>query len=174
MNGVFLATMSDLASQMVLSAPAAGADPAAERGLRALLMTLCRNMEDVAPRNVSVKAAHRGRSLGIDDLRRLHFDDGCRIPGGRRSSSLHWEHWLPVAEMRRELMSLSDPTPAACRAVLSKARLCWILKEEDDRLSELGFRSRRPDPDAAYRAAGIELAYPWDGVKSAGGEYLRS
>ena len=162
MNDSFLDTMSNLASQMIAQMPAAEGDAAAERGLRSLLMTLCRNMEDVAPRNASTKAAARGRELGIADLRAFHFDDGCRIPGGRAASRLHWEHWFPVAEMRRELVCLRDPTPTACRTVLAKARLCWILKEEDSALTALGFRSRRPDPDAAYRAAGIEMEYSWE------------
>lgn len=38
-----------------------------------------------------------------------------------------------------------------------KIVVAWILKEEDIRLNELGFRSKRPDPEGAYRAAGIKL-----------------
>lgn len=161
MNEIFLRTMSNLACQIINEVPASLPDKATERGVRNLLMILCRNMEDVAPRNASIKAVEMAARLGIEDLRRLHFDDGGRIPGGRAASRLHWEHWFPVAEMRRELMDLQKPTPEACRDVLAKARLCWILKEEDDALTSLGYRSRRPDPEAAYRAAGIEMAYPW-------------
>ena len=99
--------------------------------------------------------------MGIADLRKIHFDDGKKVPGGKAALGIHWEHWLPVAEMKAKLLILPDPTPEACAEVLSEARLCWVMKWEDERLSQLGFRIRRPDPEAAYRAAGIEMAYPW-------------
>lgn len=161
MNEVFLNTMSILASKMVSEMACVQDDPTAKRGLSNLLMTLCRNMEDVAPRNVSIRAMERGRELGINDLRTLHFDDGGRINGGRAMSKLHWEHWFPVVEMRKEIVSLGHPTPEACKGVLSRARVCWILKEEDLALTALGYRCRRPDPEAAYREAGILMAYSW-------------
>lgn len=39
-------------------------------------------------------------------------------------------------------------------------RLAWITKEEDARLTALGYRHKRPDPDAAYAEAGIVLLPP--------------
>jgi hypothetical protein len=41
---------------------------------------------------------------------------------------------------------------------LRAACVAWILKAEDRRLTSLGYRSERVDPDAAYREAGITLA----------------
>jgi hypothetical protein len=41
--------------------------------------------------------------------------------------------------------------------VLEKASIAWILKTEDRELNRLGYRYRRPDPHAAYLAAGIDL-----------------
>jgi hypothetical protein len=36
-------------------------------------------------------------------------------------------------------------------------KVAWILKSEDAELTRLGFRSKRPDPVAAYEKAGIVL-----------------
>jgi hypothetical protein len=161
MSEKFIETMARLASEMIKTVPVCADDPAARKGLNALIMTLCRNMEDVVPRNVSVKAAARGRELGVQDLRKFHFDHGGKIPGGRKKSMLHWEHWMPVAEMKKELLELVNPTPEECRKVLSKARICWILKGENDELDRRGFKSVRPDPESAYKIAGIEFEYDW-------------
>lgn len=48
-------------------------------------------------------------------------------------------------------------SPRDVRKILETARIAWILKEEDRRLTKLGYRAMRPDPDAAYREAGITL-----------------
>jgi hypothetical protein len=160
MNQQFLDYMAAAASQMITSIESL-TDPAAIRGAKAILLTLCRNMEDVAPRNVSVKAAARGRELGIDDLRAYHFDAGGRFPGGRKASRLHWEHWRPASDLRSELLSLHDPTPAACKSVLETARVCWVLLEENDELNRRGCRTGRRDPAGDYAAAGIEMQYEW-------------
>jgi len=161
MSEKFIEVMSHLVSEMVKISPKYSDDRAARNGLNALIMTLCRNMEDVVPRNVSVKAAARGRELGVRDLRKFHFDHGGKIPGGRKKSLLHWEHWMPVAEMKRELLELVNPTPEECRKVLSKSRICWIMKDENDELDRRGFKSVRPDPEGAYKIAGIEFEYDW-------------
>lgn len=41
--------------------------------------------------------------------------------------------------------------------VLSRAKTIWILREEDQRLSSLGYKSNRPDPEKAYKDAGIVI-----------------
>lgn len=40
---------------------------------------------------------------------------------------------------------------------LKKQHLCWVTKAEDKRLTDLGYRSARPDPEKAYREAGITI-----------------
>ena len=137
-------------------------DVTARRGMMSLLLTLCRNMEDVAPRNASVAAQERANQLGMGDLRRFHFDDGGRFPGGRKASRLHWEHWRPAADLRRDILALEAPTPEAVAQVLRGSRVCWILLEENERLNSLGFKTNRPDPVVCYGAAGIDLAYEWE------------
>lgn len=136
-------------------------DPVARRGVLTLLLTLCRNMEDVAPRNASKSAQQRADSLSLGDLRQYHFDDGGRFPGGRKNSRLHWEHWKPASDLRRDLLNLYQPSHESVKQILEKSRVCWILLEENDVLNSLGHRINRKDPEKCYREANIDLAYDW-------------
>jgi len=118
-------------------------------------------MEDVCPRNASKAAQARADELNIGDLRKYHFDDGGRFPGGRKSSNLHWEHWKPAVDLRDEILSLEDSSPESISAVLAKARVCWVLAEENNRLNSLGHRTKREDPQKCYDDACIEMHYDW-------------
>ena len=132
------------------------------RGLNAILLQLCRNMEDVAPRNASIVAQRHAFALGIGDLRLYHFDHGRNFPGGRKRSSLHWEHWKPASDVKNELLSLPvDHSIQQIECILSQSRICWILLEENDRLNKLGFRTNRRNPELCYQQANISLYYPW-------------
>jgi len=159
-NQEYLDKMSNIAIE-ILKQLSSTIDPIARRGVLTLLLTLCRNMEDVAPRNASRSAQQRADSLSLGDLRKYHFDDGGRFPGGRKNSHLHWEHWKPAADLRRELLGLSNPTPQSVRQILEKSRVCWILLEENDTLSRLGHKINRKDPEKCYQEANIDLAYDW-------------
>ena len=160
MNPEFLQVMSETACDMVKKIKDVK-DIRARRGMMALLLTLCRNMEDVAARNASTKAQMRADELNLGDLRQYHWDDGGRFPGGRKSSRLHWEHWRPAVDLRNEMLSLEDPTPDQIKIILSTSRVCWILLDENDKLNSLGYRTNRVDPKTCYDEAGIELHYEW-------------
>ncbi len=133
----------------------------AARFFESLIGHLCRELEDFAPRNVSVGAVGEAERLGIGDLRHFHWDD----QPGRMSDPdrliFHWDHVDTVSSLKRALLDGAVLTPRHCTEIVARSRIAWITKEEDRRLTTLGFRSKRPDPDAAYRAAGIELAHPW-------------
>jgi hypothetical protein len=62
---------------------------------------------------------------------------------------------MPVALMRDHVLKARSVKEVA--ATLKSASIAWILKRENSRLEELGFRSRRDDPDDAYRQADIKL-----------------
>ena len=160
MNPQFLAVMAETASGIVLSLQKT-TDREARRGLLSLLLTLCRGMQDVAPRNASIRAQARAHELGLGDLREHDFYDGARFPGGRKASMMHWEHWKPAVDLRNEILALTSPTPSAVECILKNARICWILLEEATLLRKLGHNTGRADPAESYKAAGIELAYPW-------------
>jgi hypothetical protein len=80
--------------------------------------------------------------------------DQSRFDRGRKI--FRWEHVYPVREIQKkcEQASSEEATLAILKAHL---RIAWILKREDKELNRLGFRSNRPDPESAYRAAKIEL-----------------
>lgn len=160
MNEEFLRVMSESAHDMVLRMKNLK-DPCSRRGMMTLLLTLCRNMEDVAARNASKMAQERAEVLGLGDLRKYHWDDGGRFPGGRKSSRLHWEHWRPAADLRRDILLLENPTPESVKEILRSSRVCWILLEENDKLNRLGYKVNRKDPSKCYEDAQIHLHYEW-------------
>ena len=160
MNEEFLNVMSSTAHYM-LSQMKDLKDLKAMRGMMSLLLALCRNMEDIAPRNASKKAQARANELNLGDLRQYHFDNGSKFPGGRKSSLLHWEHWKPAADMRNELLSLGEATIQDVKSIISQTKICWILLEENKVLDLLGQRTKRRDPLEAYSLAKIELYYDW-------------
>jgi hypothetical protein len=122
---------------------------------------------------VSAAARVRADTIGVD-LCRQSWHAQPRFDRGR--SVFHAEHITPVRALRE--MCLSAPSAEALTRSLSQAiRIAWILKEEDRRLTELGYRATRPDPDAAYRDAGIELVechprLPEQRVRARNGMYL--
>jgi hypothetical protein len=160
MDPDFINSMSEVALSIIvqLSKPQS---KQSTRGLHSLLLTLCRNMEDVAPRNASVAAQTRADELHLGDIRNYHFDHGSRFPGGRKKSELHWEHFIPAVHLKSQLLSLVNPTSDIIKPILSQSRICWITLQENSKLNSLGFKSVRPDPQLAYQQANITLAYPW-------------
>jgi len=111
----------------------------------------CTNFVSV---DVSQAAFDRAKSVGID-LRTKTWHDQPGFDRGRLV--FHLEHIVPVSAIRRAC--LDAPSDSAVFEILAtKLRVVWILKEEDLVLTRLGYRTRRSDPDAAYRDAKICLA----------------
>jgi hypothetical protein len=107
--------------------------------------------EDLRPA-VSRRAATAAEAIGVD-LCRQSWATQLRFDPGRRM--FHLEHVVPVSAIRAAVLECGDA--AEIVRTLAGLRLAWILKEENQELERRGFRSRRPDPDAAYAEAGIEL-----------------
>jgi hypothetical protein len=160
MDSDFLNSMSEVSLSILQQLSRPQSTPST-KGLHALLLTLCRNMEDVAPRNASVTAQTRADELKLGDLRNYHFDHGSKFPGGRKNSELHWEHFFPAAHLKSQLLSLVNPTTDLIKPILSQSRICWITLQENSKLNSLGFKSVRPNPQLAYQQANIILAYHW-------------
>jgi hypothetical protein len=77
-----------------------------------------------------------------------------RFDLGRRL--FHVEHVTTISALRE--MCLHAPSEEALIDSLAAGiRIAWILKDEDAKLTQLGYRSHRPDPDIAYRQAGTDL-----------------
>jgi hypothetical protein len=110
----------------------------------------------VRPYGISVAAAEKAAALGVD-LQAQTWDTQTSFDPGRQV--FHYEHVATVADIVEAVLAAGSVEQAADE-LAQRVRVAWILKEEDARLSKFGYRHRRPDPDAAYAEAGIEMAPP--------------
>jgi hypothetical protein len=101
---------------------------------------------------VSRRAAERAAVAGVDLCAQTWLSQKRFDPA---RSTFHLEHIVPVAEIRSAILGCTSREQVV--KVLAGLRLAWILKEEDAALDSLGYRVVRPDPNAAYAHAGIEL-----------------
>jgi len=85
------------------------------------------------------------------NLSAMGWHDQPQFDRGRKL--FHLEHMTPVSAIREEC--LSAPSISSIESALNSAKTAWILKSEDRKLTALGFRTNRPDPENAYQKAGI-------------------
>jgi hypothetical protein len=102
---------------------------------------------------LSTAAAQKAAALGID-LRGKCWHDQHKFDAGRRI--FHFEHILPVSAVRKACLATTSAS-GVLNVLRGKLRVVWILKKEDARLTKLGYRTKRHDPEAAYRKAKISL-----------------
>jgi hypothetical protein len=107
----------------------------------------------VVPR-VSVAAMRAAARCKID-LRTKNWHDQVRFDRGRRV--FHLEHLVPVSAIRKACLE-RESEAGVLEVLCTRLQIVWILKTEDAKLTKLGYRSDRSEPEAAYRAAGIEIA----------------
>lgn len=108
--------------------------------------------DNLTPR-VSIKAHEVAQCIGVE-LRHMDWHDQPKFDPGRKV--FHMEHVVPVKNVRGSCI-LAPSKEAVLDVLKQQIVIAWILKEEDNRLNQLGFRSNRPDPWGAYKAAGIEI-----------------
>lgn len=122
---------------------------------------MCRKLENFVVPRVSKRAYAEAENLSIGDLRGMHWNDQRTKMKDRDRSIFHWEHVVPVKSLRSQLLTLTDPSVEAVKAVIAQADVAWILRSENDALNNKGFRTKRPDPMACYAACKIEFwEYP--------------
>jgi hypothetical protein len=100
------------------------------------------------------EAALREAELISVDLRAETWHSQSRFDKGR--SVFQWEHVDTISGIQKAC-ARCESEQAVLKVLRTRLRIAWILKREDQELSKLGFRSDRPDPEEAYRAAGIVL-----------------
>lgn len=110
----------------------------------------------VTPYDISVAAAEKAAALEVD-LQAQTWDTQPSFDPGRQV--FHYEHMATVADIVDAVLA-ADSVQQAAEELAQRVRVAWILKEEDARLSGLGYRQRRPDPDAAYAEADIQMMPP--------------
>ncbi|WP_146071511.1 hypothetical protein [Bosea lathyri] len=128
--------------------------PADVRGtLAAMLRWMARDLERYVVPGVSRAAQARADELELGDLSKFHWGHQRAAMKDPTREIFHWEHVVPVSDIVQALVALENPMPSTIAPILMRAEIAWILKSEDKVLRRRG----RPDPRAAYVAAGIEL-----------------
>lgn len=111
-----------------------------------------RKFTDVIDYEVSEAAWAAAQDLGVD-LRTTDWAGQTRFDPKRER--FHLEHVVTVRDVVEACLRADSESDIA--QVLGSVRVAWILKEENHVLDGLGLRSVRPDPDEAYRLAGIAM-----------------
>jgi hypothetical protein len=99
----------------------------------------------------STSALEEASRLGIPTLKNFWWEHQPNYDPKRRL--LHWEHVVPVGDIRDALVELQRPSLHQVEQILLAYEIAWITKAEDKKLK----RSKRTDPHEEYRRAGIEL-----------------
>jgi hypothetical protein len=82
----------------------------------------------------------------------LEWKNQPKYDPGRKN--LLMEHKNPVEEIWLKLLESPENIFDTLK---SHHVLVWVTREEDKRLNKLGYRSKRPDSNKAYKEAGIQI-----------------
>jgi hypothetical protein len=126
--------------------------------LKKILVITIRMLEYISPRTSSKKAQILANRKGLGQLEDYIWEHQKRKTGMNdpKRKIFHWEHYYPVEQLIRELSKLKKFDDASIYRVIKKAKIVWILKEENRKLDKVA-KSIRPNPKKAYKEAGIEL-----------------
>ncbi|OAI40709.1 hypothetical protein AYO40_04445 [Planctomycetaceae bacterium SCGC AG-212-D15] len=91
--------------------------------------------------------------MGVD-LQTMTWHTQPKYDPGR--AIFQWEHVNPVSSILEGCKQVTSEE-AILHILKTRLRLAWILKRENEELTRLGYRSKRVDPEGAYRDAKIEL-----------------
>lgn len=104
--------------------------------------------------DVSEEAHRVAQELGVD-LSVMTWHEQPSFDAGRETFLV--EHLEPVSALRARCLCANSEEDVL-RILTEELRVVWITREEDDTLTEKGFRTKRPDGGAAaYAAVGIKL-----------------
>lgn len=135
------------------------ANPDTRAWANSVLDHACRQLECFVVPEVSVRAAEEAAAQGLPDIRGFTWSDQVNRMRDVGREVFHWEHVLPVAEMKRRLLDPKECCTAQdVEKIIASVDIAWILKTEDAMLTANGFLHRRPDdPWDAYAKSGIEI-----------------
>jgi len=127
-------------------------NPALQPYLDEVINLMCRRMEVFVKPLVSKRARAKAMTLGLELTtwrQQPKWDKGRKI--------FHLDPCFPVYMMKKQLLALADPTPTNVKRTLKFTQVAWILKDEDRKLTCLGYRHSRQDWTRCYDEAKIEL-----------------
>ncbi len=130
-----------------------------KRYIKDILVRTLRMIESISPLDVSNKAQEKAIEMGIEKpLYYYSWLDQNKSKGMKDydRSIFHWEHFYPIGQQVKDLLAIEQLTDEEIYNVISKNKVCWILKEENKELERIA-KSNRPNPADAYRKANIKL-----------------
>lgn len=114
--------------------------------------------EHINPVYASKNAYDKFYSSTGKDIRKYDCYSLPKIEGINGQKLFTYEHMIPVSSFREELFSLYDQNKLSVdliKELMIKQTICWVTKDEDQKLKELGYAIIRPK--TAYMEAGIEI-----------------
>ena len=74
------------------------------------------------------------------------YSDRTRKAMGGRDSIFYFEHVVTVSSMVKALIDLEAPSLELVKAIIAKADVAWITRDENKKLNKKEARSKRDDP----------------------------
>jgi hypothetical protein len=126
--------------------------------IKKILVFTVRMIEYVSAIKVSEAAQNEANRLGLGPLSEFKWEQQTKKSGmnDKNRKVFHWEHYYPVEQIIKELCAFEKLKADDIFKVISKTKIVWILKEENKRLDKIA-KSIRPDPELAYKEAGIKI-----------------
>ena len=114
----------------------------------------------ITPR-ASAEAQRIADSMGLGCLSQYRWLEQPTKMKDKNRKTFHFDHFYPVSQIRDELLAINLTVPESdlkeIKKIITKMDIVWITKAENQCLNTLGYRSKRPDPVAAYNHAGIDI-----------------
>jgi hypothetical protein len=125
--------------------------------IKKILVFTVRMLEYVSTVKVSEAAQKEANRLGLGPLNKYRWEEQTRKNkmNDKNRKIFHWEHYYPVEQIIKELLSIKKVEDASIYKVIKKTEIVWILKEENKKLDKK-YKSFRPNPNLAYKKSGIE------------------
>lgn len=104
---------------------------------------------------VSIAAYEKSKKINVNLLEK-NWHDQPSFDTGRKNGIFHFEHMIPVLSLRSLCLEANSEIEIF-HILKEKLKIAWILKEEDKKLTSLGYKSNRENPEQAYSEAMIEI-----------------
>ena len=128
-----------------------------KKNLKGALKTTLQKMTDQPVNYVSKGVLELCATREIDPFSLLWPQRNLLGKDEKGRSLLMWEHTTPLTELFHTLVECSSYSEVL-GVLESYSGVCWITRQEDDKLNSSGFRSKRPEGwRNAYAKCGIEI-----------------
>lgn len=132
-------------------------DPFIKKKLKEGLKDTLKKMTDQKVNMVSDAVIIACDKINVDPFELLWTKRNILGRDENGKSLLLWEHTTPLAEFFESLVNYKTEREFY-ETIENYSGVCWITREEDNRLNKSGFKSKREDGwQAAYEQCGIKV-----------------